>query len=104
MVNDKKNVARHQVFIELRAGRIEKSSCAGCSDKSVEAHHKSYKYPLIVDWLCKRCHGRVHGLVRPLKFSMSLALKKIEDIYFDGIGARGCFAIARIANTTEVGA
>jgi len=37
--------------------------CSKCgSTNRVEAHHPDYKRPLLVVWLCSKCHGREHAI------------------------------------------
>lgn len=48
------------------------AACATCGATGpVEAHHVSYARPFDVEWLCHRCHMRVHhcgGVVRLIKW------------------------------------
>jgi hypothetical protein len=39
------------------------ASCAKCGgvNSRIEAHHKDYRQPLNVWWLCRRCHRSIHG-------------------------------------------
>lgn len=32
----------------------------GCGVKTVQAHHRDYTRPDLVDWLCRKCHTRAH--------------------------------------------
>lgn len=57
---DKKNYARTLFNIKLKAGKVKKLNCCLCGDSETEAHHIDYSSPLIVTWLCKKCHKKVH--------------------------------------------
>ena len=46
----------------LRDGKITKHPCFICgTEKHVHAHHKDYRKPLQVTWLCAKCHHRLHS-------------------------------------------
>lgn len=46
----------------VRDGRIRKEPCALCGgSEHVHAHHKDYAEPLVVVWLCAKCHHRLHA-------------------------------------------
>lgn len=53
--------ARHKVFVELRAGRLQKpKQCSRCRKrKRLEADHHDYSKPLDIQWLCRQCHTDV---------------------------------------------
>jgi hypothetical protein len=54
--NDK-NFARNQVTIALKKGVLTRNECELCgSTERIEGHHKDYKKPLEVQWLCKKHH------------------------------------------------
>lgn len=51
----------------LKDGRLEKpESCqvCGCVGK-VDAHHADYYRPLVVSWVCRKCHAKEHEWQRP---------------------------------------
>ena len=57
---DKQKVnARGQTNYAIKTGKLIKQPCP-CGDKKVEAHHENYDEPLIVDWLCMKCHAKLH--------------------------------------------
>jgi hypothetical protein len=60
--NPLKIVARNAVNNALRDGRIEKTPCE-CGETEVEAHHEDYNHPLNVDWMCIKCHKKLHRKV-----------------------------------------
>lgn len=47
---------------EIREGRlIRPDECSECeSTKAIHGHHDDYAYPLVVRWLCAKCHKRWH--------------------------------------------
>jgi hypothetical protein len=55
--------ARRAVNNAIRDGRLEKKPCERCfSPKSKsQAHHRDYRSPLKVIWLCFWCHRTEHG-------------------------------------------
>lgn len=57
-----KVAARNKLNKEVLAGRAPKAKrrqqCG--SEERIEAHHHDYSEPLIVVWLCSRCHGLEH--------------------------------------------
>ena len=51
-----KIVAQTKLNYQVRLGNITKTLCEVCAEKKVEGHHEDYSKPLVVNWLCKRCH------------------------------------------------
>jgi len=50
-------------------GRLSRpDACDLChrADRPIEGHHRDYSKPLVVDWLCARCHAAIHVCVRQL--------------------------------------
>lgn len=48
----------------LRSGElVPASECAWCGDASrrIQGHHPDYNRPLMVVWLCDRCHSQHHA-------------------------------------------
>ena len=61
--NPIKRAAQIMVGNAVRDGRLYKGkSCEGCgqSPKRLHGHHDDYAYPLIVRWLCPKCHFKWH--------------------------------------------
>ena len=54
--------AQTAVSNAVRDGRLTKMPCEICGEAKVHAHHKDYSKPLVVVWLCARCHHRLHAL------------------------------------------
>lgn len=38
--------------------------CDRCDATKIVAHHRDYRDPLLIDWLCRRCHTREHRALR----------------------------------------
>lgn len=55
---------RQQVFAAVKSGALKKQPCERCGSVTVEAHHPDYAKPLDVQWLCHRCHQRLHKEMR----------------------------------------
>jgi hypothetical protein len=34
--------------------------CEDCGDPDTEAHHPDYDRPMVVRWLCRKCHKAEH--------------------------------------------
>ena len=47
---------------------IPPKQCFLCNtdNKPIIAHHNNYAYPLEVDWICYKCHGKVHKYLRSI--------------------------------------
>lgn len=41
-----------------RQGILSPAACTHCGKENAEAHHTDYDQPLLVMWLCRRCHCR----------------------------------------------
>ena len=54
--------ARHLVDYALRTGTLVRpETCSHCcSECTPHAHHKDYTQPLMVLWLCRKCHIAMH--------------------------------------------
>jgi len=60
--NPEKSSAHRKVYVELRAGRLQKQPCEVCGEKGVHAHHDDYSKPLKIRWLCPVHHGATKNL------------------------------------------
>lgn len=56
-----KNLARTYTNHLIRAGKLQRESCAFCGDGVGEAHHTDYTQPLLIVWLCAKCHWALHN-------------------------------------------
>lgn len=57
-----KHSARQKLNSALRKNLLIKPDiCSTCKEKKkLDAHHGDYTQPLIVEWLCRLCHIRLH--------------------------------------------
>ena len=58
----KKDNCKSYANTYLKRGKILKLPCKICSSKKSEMHHIDYNKPLIIIWLCRRCHLLHHKL------------------------------------------
>ncbi len=56
-----KVMARQAVNYAIRKGMLTKPYiCEHCKEvKKLDGHHEDYKKPLLVNWLCRKCHSIV---------------------------------------------
>jgi hypothetical protein len=48
----------------MKNGLLRREPCLFCaSDTKVQAHHPDYTKPLMVVWLCPKCHSRLHSVM-----------------------------------------
>ena len=49
---------------ERRGVLVKPNNCEDCGVESVrlQKHHPDYSQPLLVTWLCMKCHGKAHRL------------------------------------------
>jgi hypothetical protein len=52
------------VRVALRKGSLRRGRCEVCGSYRVDAHHDDYTQPLVVRWLCRRHHQRLHADLR----------------------------------------
>jgi hypothetical protein len=57
-----KNKCRNRTNYLIRSGKITRLPCNVCRETKVEAHHKDYRKPEEVIFLCKKCHLDLHKL------------------------------------------
>jgi len=55
-----KRTAHLRVQTAIRNGTLKKKPCEFCSNDKAQAHHTDYSKPLEVNWLCARCHVKLH--------------------------------------------
>lgn len=56
-----KKDCREIVKIAVRGGILKRMPCEVCGEIKTVGHHKDYKNPLDVAWLCNSHHGLVHS-------------------------------------------
>lgn len=59
--NPGKYRASYTLTNAIRDGRLIRKPCCICGEKKSEAHHKDYRKPLKVVWLCFRHHREAHN-------------------------------------------
>lgn len=59
MLNPEKIKAHEIVRCAIENGWLIPEPCP-CSEIEVEGHHEDYSKPLEVDWLCSKCHTKLH--------------------------------------------
>jgi len=90
--------ARAKALAALRSGEIVKSSiCSMCtrSGLTLEMHHTNYDEPLQIEWLCRRCHRRLHAALkghvprgRTANEEVRKAKQAARDTFYRAIRAR----------------
>jgi hypothetical protein len=66
---------RHEYYLlhknEYNARRkkyeILKSVCYFCDNDKTVGHHYNYETPTKIIWLCKKCHGKLHFILKITK-------------------------------------
>ncbi|WP_438750021.1 hypothetical protein [Pararhizobium sp. O133] len=58
--NPERYRAHLQVAAAIRAGRLVPMPCRVCGHPKTDAHHRDYRRPLLVEWLCRSHHTRLH--------------------------------------------
>lgn len=63
--NDPEHRRKHRARVAVRKavlrGTLSKAPCEGCGAVKVQAHHDDYSQPLVVRWMCRKCHEAHHG-------------------------------------------
>lgn len=64
--NPVSTAAHNAVKVALRDGVLVKpATCSACGEEThrnrIHAHHEDYSKPLVVRWLCARCHRALHA-------------------------------------------
>lgn len=58
--NSLKVMARTITHHAIERGELVRGKCSVCGNSKTEAHHQDYTKPLIIEWLCKKCHAAEH--------------------------------------------
>jgi ribosomal protein S27AE len=53
-------LARRELNKAIKTGLIIKGICEVCGETKVNGHHTDYSKPLVVRWLCSKCHRKLH--------------------------------------------
>jgi hypothetical protein len=64
---DLRIAARSAANNAQRDGRLHPSPCEICGEPNAQKHHEDYNQPLVVRWICHRCHVALHVLRGDLK-------------------------------------
>lgn len=52
--------AHSYAHVYLKRGKITKEPCLSCGDINSQMHHPDYNKPLLITWLCRKCHLTLH--------------------------------------------
>jgi hypothetical protein len=66
--DNQKTTARRKAYRALKAGKIiPPETCQDCGGvTALEMHHTDYSQPILVQWLCTKCHGKKHRKPNPI--------------------------------------
>ena len=56
----KKDNCRSYAHAYLRRGKLQRMPCVQCGDIKSQMHHPDYNKPLLVVWMCRPCHLKLH--------------------------------------------
>ena len=59
----RKDNARSYAYVYVKRGKLERKSCGHCGNQQSQMHHADYSKPLVVTWLCRPCHLRLHRTI-----------------------------------------
>lgn len=62
--NSVKRAAHIIVGSSLKSGVLTKAPCVSCGSEKSQAHHEDYSKPLLVVWLCAKCHRARHDIMK----------------------------------------
>lgn len=62
----KRDNARSYAKEYKKRGILTQSPCRVCGDKQSEMHHPDHELPLVVVWLCRKCHLAWHSFWREI--------------------------------------
>jgi hypothetical protein len=62
------NALRHAI----NAGKIRRPDTCPCGNPKPEGHHPDYSKPLMVMWLCMKCHRELHRVEKDAAHQLSL--------------------------------
>lgn len=54
--------SRSQAKVYQRRGKLIQQPCRDCGSLKSEKHHPDYSQPLLVVWLCRPCHLKLHRM------------------------------------------
>jgi len=56
----------------IKANDISRLPCQICGNPKIETHHHDYEKPLLVNFLCRKCHKRVQNNIIPAPVQINL--------------------------------
>jgi hypothetical protein len=56
----KKDNCRSYASVYKRLGKLIPLPCQRCGSLESQMHHPDYGRPLVVEWLCRGCHLKLH--------------------------------------------
>lgn len=65
-----KQRARWLLQKAVERGVIKKLPCEVCGNKKTDGHHNNYSKPLVIMWVCRKCHGSIHRGTKAIKDGM----------------------------------
>lgn len=70
-----KNVLRNAV----RRGQVQRDRCQVCGKSRAEGHHANYGEPLLVLWVCRKCHMKLHRKPTSTPFTEADAIHRLRE-------------------------
>ncbi len=105
MISDKisSNSICSLVSIALKNGILKKKPCQICGNEIVEGHHINYTKPLLVIWLCKKHHARIHIHLRNAgwKASGRVTMSKLNIEIDDELKKKLNMKVAELGTTQK---
>jgi hypothetical protein len=59
----RKATARAFARVYEKRGLLKRLPCEVCGLDEAERHHEDYSKPLVVKWLCRKCHLAEHAML-----------------------------------------
>lgn len=78
--------ARARAASAIRQGLLVRQPCEQCGatgPETIHAHHDDYTEPLLVRWLCRRCHSAFHATHTSVGTSYIAAW----EVFFDRVAS-----------------
>jgi hypothetical protein len=60
IINPEKKKAQEILNNAVRDGRVIRPDTCSCGRPRPDGHHEDYSKPLMVTWLCRKCHMELH--------------------------------------------
>jgi len=75
-----RHLARLQAYNAVASGVLKKLPCRVCGAENSQMHHPDYEQPLLVVWLCRKCHAEEHA---KLKWHSALVFAHVGALNLD---------------------